>query len=115
MVKPVRWLGSSRSAMRRAPDEVKIDGGYELYRLQLGQEPIDWKPMATVGPGTAEIRIHGPAPYRVLYVARFEEAVYVLHVFEKKRGKTSALDLETGRARYRELTRLRARERREQG
>lgn len=113
MLKPVRWLGSSRSAMRTAPEDVRVDGGYEVYQLQLGREPRDWKPMASIGPGTAELRIHGPAPHRVLYVAKFEEAVYVLHVFEKKRGRTSALDLEIGRARYREMTRLRARERRD--
>lgn len=52
MLKPVRWLGSSRAAMRNAPEEVRIDGGYELYQLQLGREPLDWKPMASIGPGT---------------------------------------------------------------
>ena len=101
--------------MRAAPDDVRVEAGYALYRVQLGRDPMNWKPMATVGPGVAEIRVHGARPHRVFYVAKFEEAVYVLHVFEKKGRKTSGLDLQIGLARYRELIRVRALERKARG
>ncbi len=59
--------------------------------------------MPAVGPGTVEIRIHTGIEYRVFYVAKFEEAVYVLHAFGKKTAKTSQQDLDTGRRRYAQL------------
>jgi phage-related protein len=69
--------------------------------------PDDWKPMDTVGPGTYEIRVKtshpSPAQFRVFFVAKFEEAVYVLHAFEKKSRKTSRHDVELGKARYAEM------------
>jgi len=64
---------------------------------------LDWKPMPLVGTGVIEIRVHAEGEYRVFYVAKFEEAVYVLHVFAKKTRKASSLDLELGKKRYREL------------
>jgi predicted XRE-type DNA-binding protein len=61
----------------------------------------DWKPMSTVGAGAGEIRIKDEAGiYRVIYVAKFEEAVYVLHVFEKKTQKTRKADIALAKARY---------------
>ena len=77
--------------MRELSDKVRVDAGYELYRVQLGREPQHWRPMVSVGPGVAEIRVQGQQAYRVFYVARYAEAVYVLHVFEKKTRKTSSL------------------------
>jgi len=64
---------------------------------------LDWKAMPLVGTGVIEIRVHAEGEYRVFYVAKFEEAVYVLHVFAKKTRKASSLDLELGKKRYREL------------
>lgn len=107
VLKLVRWLGSSRKVIRALTPEVRLEAGYELYRVQQGREPADWKPMPSVGAGVAEIRVHVEGEHRVFYMARFQEAIYVLHVFEKKSRKTSGLDLEIGRARYRELLRLR--------
>ncbi len=65
--------------------------------------PSDWKPMATLGAGVYEIRIRMGKQYRVFYVARFSESVYVLHVFTKKTQQTARQDLEAGARRYREL------------
>lgn len=69
--------------------------------------PADFKPIDTVGPGTYEIRVKAPPPspaqYRVFFVAKFEEAIYVLHAFEKKGRKTSRHDVELGRVRYAEM------------
>ena len=69
--------------------------------------------MATVGPGVFEIRVHTALEHRVFYVAQFDEAVYVLHAFEKKSQKTSRADIEIGARRYR-LVLERRRQRRQQ-
>ena len=75
--------------------------------VQVGREPDDWKPMRTVGPGACEIRVRDrEGAFRVLYVARFRKAIYVLHAFQKKSQKTSRRDLELARARYRDAKAL---------
>ena len=74
------------------------------FRVQSGQEPDDWKPMNTVGPGVKEIRIRDAAgAFRVIYVAKFADAVYVLHCFQKKTDKTRKADLDLAAQRYRDL------------
>ena len=80
--------------------DVRQVVGRELERVQRGANPTDWKPMASVGPGAREIRVHVGGERRVVYVATFPEAVYVLHVFEKKTRKTSKRDLALGQQRY---------------
>jgi phage-related protein len=69
--------------------------------------PTDFKPMPDVGPGVAEIRLHGDSEYRVFYVARFEEAVYVLHCFVKRTRATRKAELDLGKQRYRKLLEMR--------
>jgi phage-related protein len=105
--KPIRWMGSSRRDLTAFPGEARQAAGYNLRLVQNGLMPEDWKPVESVGPGTYEVRISRPAPdptqYRVFFVAKFEEAVYVLHAFEKKSRKTSQHDLNLGRARYAEM------------
>jgi len=75
--------------------------------MQHGIEPTDFKPMPTVGAGVYELRIRAEGAYRVFYVARFAEGIYVLHAFQKKAQQTTRLDLEVGAKRYRELIRQR--------
>ena len=77
--------------------------GHQLGLVQFGSSANDWKPMPIVGSGVVEIRVHADGEYRVFYVAKFENLIYVLHVFAKKTQKTSALDIELGKKRYREL------------
>ena len=101
--KPLIWLGSSRRDLRAFPALVRRLAGFQLRRVQQGLEPDDWKPMQTVGPGVREIRIHIGGAHRVFYVATQAEAIYILHAFEKKTGKTSSHDLEIGRYRFRAL------------
>ena len=81
--------------------------GFQLRRLQQGLDPDDWKPMATVGTGVREIRIHVVGAHRVFYVTMWPEAIYVLHAFEKKTQRTNWRDLEIGRDRFRALRKLR--------
>ncbi len=101
--KPLIWLGRSQKTMRGFPIQTRREGGYQLYRVQQGLLPTDWKPMTSIGTGAIEIRLHRPHEHRVVYVAKFEEAVYVLHVFEKKTQKTAKKELEIAEAAYRDL------------
>ncbi len=111
MGKPVTWLGSSLEDIRRFPEDVRRSAGYQLRRVQEGLQPNDWKPVPDVGTGVQEIRLRTGGEHRVFYVARFAEAVYVLHGFEKKTQKTPKRDLELARARYRDLIQTRGKER----
>ena len=85
--KVLQWLASSRSDVRAFPRETRRLLGVQLRRVQQGLEPSDWKPVAAVGPGVREIRVRTALEHRVLYVAKFAEAVYVLHAFEKRTRK----------------------------
>ena len=90
--------------MRAFPLTARREAGYQLDQVQNGREPDDWKPMNTMGQGVKEIRIRDEAgAFRVLYVAKFADAIYVLHCFQKKTGKTSKADVELAAKRYREL------------
>ena len=101
--KPLIWLGDSLDAIKTFSVEARKEAGHELGQVQEGREPSDWKPMEAVGAGVKEIRIRVEKAYRVLYVAKFAEAVYVLHGFEKKSRKTAKADIDLANARYRQL------------
>lgn len=101
--KPIRWLGDSLNQVREFPEEARHAAGTELRHVQQGERPADWKPMATVGAGVNEIRVRGGREYRVLYVAKFAETVYVLHAFEKKTRRTPKRDIDLAAKRYRDL------------
>ncbi len=102
-MKPVVWVENSREAIRNFSDSARQEAGYQLERLQRGQQPKDWKSMPSVGLGVHEIRVHSEREYRVIYVAKFEEAVYVLHAFVKKTRQTAKHDLDLAGVRYRAL------------
>ncbi len=99
--KPLEFLGTSRSDLREFPDAVRLAIGRELQEVQRGFMPSDFKPMSTVGKGVYEIRVHLEGAWRAMYVAKFEEAVYVLHVFQKKTQQTAKDDLKLAAQRYR--------------
>jgi phage-related protein len=105
--KPVVWLGNSLEDVRAFPVDARRVVGFQLYRIQQGLEATDWKPVSSVGHGVREMRVHTNVEHRVLFVARFEEAIYVLHAFEKKARKTPKRDLEVAARRLRELIRER--------
>ncbi len=107
--KPLVWLGDSREAIRRFPDGARQTAGFQLWRLQRGLQPNDWKPMPSIGLGVEEIRIHTGADHRVFYAAKFAEAIYVLHAFEKRTRRTPKNDLDLARQRLRLLLNQRAR------
>ena len=102
-MKQLEWLGSSRSDIKAFEDDARREAGYQLLFVQLGLEPTDWKPMPSVALGVNEIRIHKRTANRVLYVAKFANAIYVLHCFIKKTQKTDSCDIDIARKRYGEL------------
>ncbi|QSN62688.1 MULTISPECIES: type II toxin-antitoxin system RelE/ParE family toxin [unclassified Caballeronia] len=104
----MRWVGSSYDDILEFPSAARREAGFQLGRLQVGLDPEDWKPFNDVGPGVREIRIRGTSGiFRVMYVAKFEEAVFVLHCFQKKSQATSTHDKEIAAARYRAIVRER--------
>ena len=93
-LKPVQFRGSALDDLRAFPEAVRRGAGYQLDKVQHGRDPDDWKPMAAVGRGVKEIRIRDAAgALRGMYVANFNDVVYVLHCFQKKSQKTGKLDL----------------------
>jgi phage-related protein len=101
--KVITWVGNSRDEICNFPEEARRKTGLQLRAIQRGEEPTDFKPMSTVGKGVQEIRIRTENAYRIFYVARFAEAVYVLHAFQKKTQKTTKQDLEIGQQRYQQM------------
>ncbi|MGH9429756.1 MAG: type II toxin-antitoxin system RelE/ParE family toxin [Terriglobia bacterium] len=103
-LKPVHFLGTAREDLRTLGEDVRETIGFQLYKLQQGLLPDDWKPMPGLGVGVNELRAReeGKA-YRVIYVAKFAEAIYVLHVFAKKARKAPRHDVAIARQRYQQL------------
>ena len=99
-MKSLIFAGSSLDDLRDFPNEARRAAGFDLRAVQNGLEPSDWKPMQLIGPGAKEIRIHVLGEWRVIYVAKLQGAVYVLHAFQKKTRKTSQHDIDLARKRY---------------
>jgi phage-related protein len=110
MRKRVTWIGDSLTAIREFPALARNRAGRQIARLQDGLEPDDWKPMPSVGLGVNEIRIHAEGAYRVMYVAKFAESIYVIHAFDKKAQRTARPDIELARKRFRALVSERKRQ-----
>jgi len=105
--KPIRFMGSAKDDLSAFPKSARNRAGHELFMVQIGRDPDDWKPMSTVGAGACEIRVRDESgTFRVIYVARFEDAVYILHAFQKKSRKTSRSDLKLAKQRYRDARAL---------
>lgn len=107
-MKPVTFLGDSLKVVRDFPEDARQDAGFQLDLVQRGQQPEDFKPMPDTGAGVEELRVWcEQGTFRVVYVARLPEAVYVLHAFQKKTQTTRKADIELAARRYRELMRNR--------
>jgi phage-related protein len=99
-------MGGSREEVKRLPEAVQDSLGFELYRVQCGLDPKDWKPMTSVGSGVKEVRARDEAGiFRMIYLATRPEGVYVLHCFQKKTQRTSRADLELAIKRFKLITR----------
>jgi phage-related protein len=106
--KEIRWMGTAYQDILKFPVETRKEAGFQLGKVQAGLDPDNWKPFDEVGSGTKEIRIRETTGiYRVMYVAKFEEAIYVLHCFQKKTEATTRNDKDVAEARYRAIVRER--------
>ncbi len=102
-MKDAIFLGTSRSDLLEFPDEARREVGFQLYLVQAGIDPANWKPMPTIGPGVREIRISVKGAFRVVYLATRPEGVYVLHCFQKKTQKTPVRDIDLARDRFKDI------------
>jgi phage-related protein len=100
--KDIAWVGSSKEDLCAFPEDMREAAGKQLRRVQRGLDPENWKSFdVVVGPGTKEIRLQdADGWYRVMYVAKFADAVYVLHSFQKKTNATFKEDIALAEARY---------------
>ena len=102
-MKLLKFVGSSLDDLRSFPEEVRREAGFQLDTVQRGAMPSDFKPMLNIGAGAYEIRLHIKGEWRVIYVAKITNTVYVLHAFQKKTQKTRREDLELAIRRYRQI------------
>lgn len=112
--KPISFVGSSRDDLRGFPDEARQAAGHQLWRLEQGLEPDNWSPMRAVGVGVNEIRIQIGDDFRVFYIAKFSDRIYVLHAFEKKSQETKDHDIRLGKQRLAEVQQEQIARRKEQ-
>jgi phage-related protein len=103
-MKKVEFRGNSLDGLRMFPEEARREAGYQIDQVQKGLKPNDFKPMATVGKSVYEIRVRDQSgAFRVIYLAKFEKYVYVLHCFQKKTERTAKRDIDLAKSRLREL------------
>ncbi len=96
----ISWEGDALEVLKSFPADVKQDIGAALRKLQQGEVPTNIRPMKSVGPGVFEVKEQDArAWYRVIYLSKVKDTIYVLHCFEKASGKTEKVDLETARLR----------------
>jgi phage-related protein len=103
-MKRIIWLGSSYEDLLSFSKPAKQIAGYNLDKLQRGQEPQDWKPMISIGKGVKELRIHCENEYRVIYIAQHTDGIYILHAFVKKSQKKNQRDVDLAKKRFKEIS-----------
>jgi phage-related protein len=105
-LKTIHWHGNTLDTVQKFPKSVRVAIGSELYLLQIGEKPVNSKPMSIVGRSVWEIRVRdNKRAYRVLYLVQHKDGVHVLHAFRKKTQRTSKPDIEMGKSRFRQLQR----------
>jgi len=106
-MKKIVWQGTSHKDLVDFPGDARRDAGYQLNKIQHGEEPNDRKPMPDIGPGAREIRIReASGAFRVLYVASVSDYIYVLHAFQKKTQKTNLHDIRLAQDRFKTIERI---------
>ena len=104
LMKRVDFLGDSLTRLRAFPEDARSEAGFQLRRLQAGEDPTDWKPMKSVGPGAREIRVReASGAFRIFYIANLPEGIFVLHAFQKKTQQTAQHDIDLAAKRLREI------------
>lgn len=109
----IAWEGNSREVLRSFPEAVRQNLGFQLWRLQQGERPSDYRQLTSIGAGVFELRDQDErAWYRVVYLSRTDDVIYVLHCFEKKGREMSRKDFEKAKQRLKALNARLAEERR---
>ena len=107
ILKPIWWIGQSKDELLAFPKDAMQDAGYQLHRLQEGNEPQDWRPLTGLAKGITgvyEIRIRlDDAIFWVAYVARFSNCITVLHCWQKTTQATAKPNKAIIIKRYREV------------
>ncbi len=105
-MKELIWQGSSYDDLKAFPMDAKQNAGFQLHKVQQGDDPNDWKPMPRIGTGVREIRIKVESgEFRVIYIANIGPRIYVLHCFQKKTQQTNQRDIELAQARFKAIKR----------
>jgi phage-related protein len=100
----IAWEGDSKEAIGAFPDAARYNLGFDLRLLQQGQQPTDYRPMSSIGPGIFELRDQDErAWYRVIYLSRVRDVIHVLHCFEKRSRETPMKEINTARQRLKTL------------
>ena len=100
-LKRVTFHGDSLDRLRDFSEDARREAGHELYQVQKGRDPSDWKPMSTIGAGVREIRIRDAVgAYRVIYIATFADVIHVLHAFEKNSAKVPSSEIQIANTRW---------------
>jgi phage-related protein len=111
----IAWEGDSKEVLSSFPDEAKQNLGFDLRLLQQGQQPTDYRPMTSIGPGVFELRDQDErAWYRLIYLSRVRDVIHVLHCFEKRSRETPIKEINVVRQRLK-LVRARIIEERKHG
>jgi phage-related protein len=97
----IAWEGDSREILQAFPEGAQHNLGFQLWQLQQGERPSDYRPLPSIGTGVFELRDQDErAWYRVVYLSRIDNVVYVLHCFEKKSREMPRRDFEKAKQRY---------------
>ena len=103
-MKEIAFQGTALDDLRSFPSSAMREAGHQLDKVQHGLPPDDAKVMPSVGAGVVELRVWDEAgTFRVMYVAKLADAVYVLHCFQKKTQKTAKSDIDLARRRFKAL------------
>ena len=103
-MKQVVFMGDALAQIRSFPPGARQDAGFQIDKVQRDELPDEWKPMKTIGQGVREIRIKEVSDqYRVIYLTKLKDLVYVLHAFQKKTRQTRKSDIDLARKRLREI------------
>ena len=96
----VAWEGDSREVLLSFPADVRQNLGFQLWQLQQGERPSDYRPLPSVGAGVFELRDQDARGwYRVVYLSRTNNVIHVLHCFEKKSREMPRRDFENAQQR----------------
>lgn len=113
----VAWEGDSREVLQSFPEDVRQNFGFELWQLQQGERPSNYRPLPSIGTGVFELRDQDErAWYRVVYLSRINDMIYILHCFEKKSREMPRKDFEKAKQRLKAVkARLAAEKKHEKG